>query len=317
VRPFAYARAGSVEDALAEADGAEVRFLGGGTNLVDLMRLGVETPAKLVDVSHLPGAIEEAGGGLRIGASVTNTELAADPRVRERYPVLAEALLAGASGQLRNLATAGGNLLQRTRCFYFQDVTKPCNKREPGSGCSAREGEHKNLAVLGWSEQCVATHPSDMAVGLAALDATVHTSRRAVPFLELHRLPGDEPWRDTILEPGELITALELPAPPPGRQHYRKVRDRASFAFALVSVAAVLSVEDGSVADVRLALGGVAHKPWRAEAAEGLLRGGPASEEAFRSAAEAELQAARPLRDNGYKLPLARNAIVRTLLELA
>jgi xanthine dehydrogenase YagS FAD-binding subunit len=171
--------------------------------------------------------------------------------------------------------------------------------------------------VLGWSEQCVATHPSDMAVGLAALDATVHTSRRAVPFLELHRLPGDEPWRDTILEPGELITALELPAPPPGRQHYRKVRDRASFAFALVSVAAVLSVEDGSVADVRLALGGVAHKPWRAEAAEGLLRGGPASEEAFRSAAEAELQAARPLRDNGYKLPLARNAIVRTLLELA
>jgi xanthine dehydrogenase YagS FAD-binding subunit len=317
VRPFAYARAGSVEDALAEADGAEVRFLGGGTNLVDLMRLGVETPAKLVDVSRLPGTIEDAGEGLRIAASVTNTELATDPRVRERYPVLAEALLAGASGQLRNLATAGGNLLQRTRCFYFQDVTKPCNKREPGSGCSAREGEHANLAVLGWSEHCVATHPSDMAVALAALDATVLTSRRAIPFGELHRLPGEEPWRDTILEPGELVTAIELPAPPPGRQRYRKVRDRASFAFALVSVAAVLSVEDGAVADVRLALGGVAHKPWRAEVAEERLRGGPATEEAFRAAAEAELQAARPLRDNAYKLPLARNAIVRTLVELA
>jgi xanthine dehydrogenase YagS FAD-binding subunit len=318
VRPFAYARAGSVEDALAEAGGVEVKFLGGGTNLVDLMRLAVEQPAKLVDVSHLPGAIEEAGdGGLRIGASVTNTDLAADARVRERWPVVSEALLAGASGQLRNLATTGGNLLQRTRCHYFQDVTKPCNKREPGSGCSAIDGEHSNLAVLGWSELCVATHPSDLAVALAAAAATVHTSRRAIPLLELHRLPGDEPWRDTILEPGELITAVELPPPPSGRQHYRKVRDRASFAFALVSVAAVLSVEDGAVADVRLALGGLAHKPWRAEVAEELLRGAPATEASFRRAAEAELQAAKPLRDNAYKLPLARNAIVRTLQELA
>jgi len=317
VRPFAYARAGSVEEAVAEADGGDVRFLGGGTNLVDLMRLGVETPAKLVDVSHLPGAIEETEGGLRIGASVPNSDLARDARVRERYPLLSEALLAGASGQLRNLATTGGNLLQRTRCHYFQDVTKPCNKREPGSGCPAREGEHTNLAVLGWSEQCVATHPSDMAVALAALDAVVHTSRRSLPLLELHRLPGEEPWRDTVLEPGELIVAVELPAPPAGGQRYRKVRDRASFAFALVSVAAVLSVEGGEVADVRLALGGVAHKPWRATVAEERLRGRPATEEAFRAAAEAELASAKPLRDNAYKLPLARNAIVRTLLELA
>jgi xanthine dehydrogenase YagS FAD-binding subunit len=317
VRPFAYARAGSVEEAVAAADGEEVRFLGGGTNLVDLMRLGVERPAKLVDVSHLPGAVEETDGGLRIGASVPNSDLARDARVRERYPLLAEALLAGASGQLRNLATTGGNLLQRTRCHYFQDVTKPCNKREPGTGCSARDGEHANLAVLGSSEHCVATHPSDLAVALAALDAVVHTSRRALPLLELHRLPGDEPWRDTVLEPGELIVAVELPAPPPGGQRYRKVRDRASFAFALVSVAAALCVEDGLVTDVRLALGGVAHKPWRAEVAEELLRGGRATEAAFRAAAEAELASAQPLRDNAYKLPMARNAIVRTLLELA
>jgi xanthine dehydrogenase YagS FAD-binding subunit len=317
VRPFAYARAGSVEEAVAAVDGEEVRFLGGGTNLVDLMRLGVERPAKLVDVSHLPGTIEETDGGLRIGASVPNSDLARDARVRERWPLLSEALLAGASGQLRNLATTGGNLLQRTRCHYFQDVTKPCNKREPGTGCSARDGEHTNLAVLGWSEQCVATHPSDMAVALAALDAVVHTSRRSLPLLELHRLPGDEPWRDTVLEPGELIVAVELPEPPPGGQSYRKVRDRASFAFALVSVAAALSVEDGLVTDVRLALGGVAHKPWRATVAEELLRGGPATEDAFRAAAEAELESAKPLRDNAYKLPLARNAIVRTLQELA
>jgi xanthine dehydrogenase YagS FAD-binding subunit len=317
VRPFAYARAGSVEEAVAAVDGEEVRFLGGGTNLVDLMRLGVERPAKLVDVSHLPGTIEETDGGLRIGASVPNSDLARDARVRERWPLLSEALLAGASGQLRNLATTGGNLLQRTRCHYFQDVTKPCNKREPGTGCSARDGEHTNLAVLGWSEQCVATHPSDMAVALAALDAVVHTSRRSLPLLELHRLPGEEPWRDTVLEPGELIVAVELPEPPPGGQSYRKVRDRASFAFALVSVAAALSVEDGLVTDVRLALGGVAHKPWRATVAEELLRGGPATEDAFRAAAEAELESAKPLRDNAYKLPLARNAIVRTLQELA
>jgi xanthine dehydrogenase YagS FAD-binding subunit len=236
--------------------------------------------------------------------------------VRERYPVLSQALLAGASGQLRNLATTGGNLLQRTRCLYFMDPTKPCNKRLPGSGCPAREGEHSQLAILGWSEQCVATHPSDLAVALAALDATVVTNARRVPLVELHRLPGDEPERDTVLEPGELITAVELP-PLDARSAYRKVRDRASFAFALVSVAAVLRVEDGRVAEVRLALGGVAHKPWRATRAEEALRGAPATTESFEAAAEAELDQARPLRDNGHKVTIARNTIRRVLEELA
>jgi xanthine dehydrogenase YagS FAD-binding subunit len=236
--------------------------------------------------------------------------------VRDRYPVLGEALHAGASGQLRNLATTAGNVLQRTRCVYFQDVTKPCNKRSPGSGCPAREGEHHNLAILGWSEQCVATHPSDLAVALAALDAVVVTSARSLPLTELHRLPGDEPQRDTVLEHGELIVGVELPAPP-GPSAYRKVRERASFSFAVVSVAAALAVEDGLVSDVRIALGGVAHKPWRATVAETLLRGQPADEASFRRAAEAELQSARPLRDNAYKLPLARNVIVRTLAGLA
>jgi xanthine dehydrogenase YagS FAD-binding subunit len=321
MREFAYERAHDLAGALAAGrDGA--RFLGGGTNLVDLMKLGVEQPERVVDVARLPGAVEELpGGGLRIGASVRNSELAADRLVRERYPVLAQALLAGASGQLRNLATTGGNLLQRTRCLYFQDVNKPCNKREPGSGCPAREGEHRNLAVLGWSEACVATHPSDMAVALAALDAVVcvesATGARSIPLVDFHRLPGDEPQRDTVLEPGELITAVELPPLAFARRSaYRKVRERASFAFALVSVAAALAVEAGEVRDVRLALGGVAHKPWRATRAEEALRGARATAESFERAADAELAQARPLRDNVYKLPLARNAIVRTLLEL-
>jgi xanthine dehydrogenase YagS FAD-binding subunit len=265
-------------------------------------------------VTRLPGAIGEMdGGGLRIGASVRNNDLAADPRVRERYPVLSQALLAGASGQLRNLATTGGNLLQRTRCHYFMDVSKPCNKRLPGSGCPAREGEHANLAVLGWSDACVATHPSDMAVALAALDAVVVTHRRRIPLSAFHRLPGNEPQRDTVLEPGELITAVELP-PVTGRSAYRKVRDRASFAFALVSVAAVLRVEDGNVAEVRIALGGVAHKPWRAHRAEEELQGAPATAESFARAADVELAEARPLRDNAFKVTIARNTI-RTVLE--
>jgi xanthine dehydrogenase YagS FAD-binding subunit len=314
VRPFAYVRAADASAAVAES-GEGVRYLGGGTNLVDLMRLGVETPQSLVDVRRLPGAIEEtAGGGLRIGASVSNSDVAAHPLVRSRYPALAQAILAGASGQLRNLATTGGNPLQRTRCLYFQDVTKPCNKRRPGSGCPAREGEHRNLAILGWSDACVATHPSDMAVALAALDAIVHTHARSFPFTELHRLPGDEPERDTTLEPGELITAIELPPLPLARRSvYRKVRERASFSFALVSVAAALDAEDGAVRDARLALGGVAHRPWRANAAEEALRNGAS----FADAAEAELAAARPLRDNGFKVALARNLIRRTLEELA
>jgi xanthine dehydrogenase YagS FAD-binding subunit len=328
MRPFRFERATDAEQAVALlGDAADARYLGGGTNLVDLMRLGVETPAVLIDVTRL-GAhdrIEETeAGGLRIGAAVTNSDLAADPRVRERYPVLSAAVLHGASGQLRNLATVGGNLLQRTRCAYFTDVTKPCNKREAGTGCPAREGKHHNHAIFGHSEHCVATHPSDMAVALAALEATVHvqgaTGERAIPIPGLHRLPGDEPKRDTVLEPGELITAVELDPPtPPARQRYRKVRERRSFAFALVSIAAVLDLGDGGeqARDVRIALGGVAHVPWRATAAEEMLRGQAITEERLTEAARAELDRAQPLRDNGYKVELARNLIVTTLLELA
>ncbi|TDD35068.1 xanthine dehydrogenase family protein subunit M [Actinomadura sp. KC06] len=320
MRPFTYERATSAEDALARHDG-ETYYLGGGTNLVDLMRLGVETPARLVDVAHLPyDQIQlNPDGGLLIGAAVSNSALAADRTVRAGHPMLAQAVLAGASGQIRNLATVGGNLLQRTRCSYFQDAAKPCNKRNPGSGCPAREGEHHNLAILGHSEACVATHPSDMAVALSALDASVHVLGRAgprtIPMDEFHRLPDNEPERDTVLEPGELVTTVEVP--PLGMpSSYRKVRERASFAFALVSIAAALDVDGGSVRDVRLALGGVAHKPWRAWFAEEALRGRPATRESFLRAAEAELDAAEPLRDNAYKVPLARNLIVRALTEL-
>jgi xanthine dehydrogenase YagS FAD-binding subunit len=322
VRAFAYERAADADAAVAAmADGA--RYLGGGTNLVDLMKLGVEAPERLIDVSRLPhDAIEDTeGGGLRIGAAVRNSDVGTHPAVRERYPVLAEALLAGASGQLRNLATVGGNLLQRTRCAYFQDVTKPCNKRRPGSGCPAREGEHRNLAILGHSDACVATHPSDMAVALAALGAVVHVrgaaGERAIPMPGLHRLPDGDPARDTVLEPGDLITAVELaPLPWATRSAYRKVRERASFSFAVVSVAAAVDLDDGVVRDCRIALGGIAHVPWRAVRAEDALRGQPASEDAFAAAAEAELAQAAPLRDNAYKVALARNVIVRTLAEL-
>jgi xanthine dehydrogenase YagS FAD-binding subunit len=323
VRPFAYATAGDPEAALAAVAAPGARYLGGGTNLVDLMRLGVETPAALVDVTRLPGGIDDTdAGGLRIGAAVRNSDLAADRRVRERYPAVAQALLSGASGQIRNRATTAGNLLQRTRCAYFQDVTKPCNKREPGSGCPAREGDHRNLAILGHSEHCVATHPSDLAVALAAFDAVVHVigpaGARDLPLLELHRLPGDDPSRDTVLEPGELIVAVELPGLSlAAHSAYRKVRGRASFEFALVSVAAALEVEDGVVREARIALGGVAHKPWRASVAEDSLRGASATRESFERAAAAELEQAEPLRDNGYKVPLARNTIVATLEELA
>jgi xanthine dehydrogenase YagS FAD-binding subunit len=332
VRPFRFERAADAEHAIGLLnDSGEARYLGGGTNLVDLMRLGVETPAVLIDVNRVQGhdRIEEIdGGGLRIGAAVTNSALAADPRVRERYPVLSSALLHGASGQLRNLATVGGNLLQRTRCAYFTDVTKPCNKRQPGTGCPAREGQHHNHAILGHSEHCVATHPSDMAVALTALGATVHVQgkdgARTVPIPGLHRLPDGEPQRDTVLEPGELITAVELAPPGPGgtRQRYRKVRERRSFAFALVSIAVVLALEDGAATNVRIALGGVAHAPWRASRVEEELLGGGSgpitiTPERARTAADAELDRARPLRDNGYKVELARNLIVSTLLELA
>jgi xanthine dehydrogenase YagS FAD-binding subunit len=325
VRPFHYESPEDASGAVALLEQSpDAAFLGGGTNLVDLMRLGVATPDVLVNVARLPhDRVEETpGGGLRIGAAVSNSDAAAHPLVRARFPLLASAILHGASGQLRNLATTGGNLLQRTRCVYFQDVSKPCNKREPGTGCPAREGEHHNLAILGWSEHCVATHPSDMAVALVALDAIVHVQgpggERAVPIAELHRLPGDEPQRDTVLARGELITAVEVPPLAfATRGRYEKVRERASFSFAVVSLAAALDAEGGVVRDVRIALGGVAHKPWRALRAEESLRGGPASRDAFARAADAELSAARPLRDNAYKLPLARNLIVETLVDLA
>jgi xanthine dehydrogenase YagS FAD-binding subunit len=320
VKAFAFERACDAAAAVrAGAEGAT--YLGGGTNLVDLMKLGVSEPARLVDVSRLPhDAVEEtADGTLRIGAAVRNADLAVHPLVRERYPVLSEALLAGASGQLRNLATVGGNLLQRTRCSYFQDVTKPCNKRRPGSGCPAREGEHRNLAILGHSEHCVATHPSDMAVALAAIEATVEVlganGERTIPIPGLHRLPGDKPQHDTVLNPADLITAVEL-CKPAARSVYRKVRDRASFSFAVFSVAAVVDMRDGVIEDARLALGGVAHTPWRAERAEALLRGADATPEVFAAAAEAELEHAQPLRDNAFKVPLAQNVLVRTLSEL-
>jgi len=324
MRPYSYSRANDASGAVAAlAEAPNAKFLAGGTNLVDLMKLGVETPDMLVDVRRLSSdQIEELPDGtVRIGAAVPNSDLAADRTIRSRYPMLAEALLAGASGQLRNLATTGGNLLQRTRCVYFQDVTTPCNKREPGSGCSAIEGHHKNHAILGASENCIATHPSDMAVAMAALDAIVQVQgpngEREIPIEELHRLPGDNPDRDTILEHGDLITAIDLP--PLGfaaNSKYRKVRERASYAFALVSVAAALDVEDGVVRDARIALGGVAHKPWRATKAEEALRGEPVNEANFRAAAEIELADAQPLAGNAFKVPLARNVITRTLLEL-
>jgi xanthine dehydrogenase YagS FAD-binding subunit len=337
MRPFRFERATDAEQAVALlADAPDARFLGGGTNLVDLMRLGVETPGVLIDVARIPNhdRIEETeAGGLRIGAAVTNSDLAADSRVRERYPVLSEAVLHGASGQLRNLATVGGNLLQRTRCAYFTDVTKPCNKRQGARrggrdpnqpGCPARAGQHHNHAIIGHSEHCVATHPSDMAVALAALEATVHVrgggGARSIPIPGLHRLPDDAPHRDTVLEPGELITAVELSPPPrpAARQRYRKVRERRSFAFALVSVAVVLDLDDDDTAgDVRIALGGVAHVPWRALRAEEVLRGQAISDDRVARAARAELDQARPLRDNAYKVELARNLIATTLLELA
>ncbi|MDT5334760.1 MAG: xanthine dehydrogenase YagS FAD-binding subunit [Mycobacterium sp.] len=323
--PFEYHRATSVADAVtAVAERPDAVFLAGGTNLVDHMKLGVVAPALVVDVGHLPLSDVEAlpDGTLRIGADVRNSDLAAHPVVRTRYPVLARALLAGASGQLRNLATTAGNLLQRTRCVYFQDVTTPCNKRTPGTGCSAIGGYLRYHAILGASEHCVAVHPSDMAVAMAALDASVvyvdEDGEHRLPLNDFHRLPGDQPDRDTNLPPGALITAVEIPPPPDGaRSTYRKVRDRDSYAFALTSVAAEVVIEGDTIASARIALGGVAHKPWRATRAEQALIGRTATEDNFREAADAELELAKPLSGNEFKVGLTRGAIVATLTALA
>ncbi len=325
MQTFLYERAQDAQGAVAMGARAGAKYLGGGTNLVDLMRETIEHPDVLVDVTGLDLGIEDAdadGGALRIGAGVRNTAAAADRRVRERFPLLSQAILAGASAQIRNMATMGGNVLQRTRCTYFYDDAARCNKRAPGAGCDAVEGFNRIHAILGASPACVATHPSDMCVALAALDAVVTLEgpdgAREIALTDLHRLPGDTPQVETELRPGELITAVTLPANGfAARSTYRKVRDRASYAFALVSVAAGLELEGGRVKTARLALGGVAHKPWRARAAEAVLQGAPATAATFREAAEAELAPARGLRDNGFKIELAKRVIADTLTKLA
>ncbi|WP_308814536.1 xanthine dehydrogenase family protein subunit M [Sphingomonas sp. GV3] len=323
MKTFTYEKATTVDEAVRDIDRAGAKFIAGGTNLLDLMKLQVETPDKLVDISRLPlGEIEEReDGGLTIGALVPNADLAADPRVIAKYPVLSRALLAGASGQLRNKATTGGNLLQRTRCYYFYDTAMPCNKREPGAGCSAIGGFNRILAVLGTSEHCIATHPGDMPVAMRALDATIVTlkadgDKRRISIHDFYRLPGDRPDLETVLEPGELITHVELPAPPEGRQVYRKVRDRASYAFALVSVAGVVKVADGKIASAALAFGGLGPMPWRDGAVEAALVGQAPSDAAFADAADALLADAKGYGSNDFKIPLARRVLIATLREL-
>jgi xanthine dehydrogenase YagS FAD-binding subunit len=324
MNPFSYSRVNDADQALAELSGKpEGKFLGGGTNLVDLMKMGVETPTQLIDINRVPLAqIEElhGGKGVRIGAVARNSDVAEHDLIKTRYPVLSEALLAGASPQLRNMATVGGNLLQRTRCYYFYDPAFPqCNKRNPGSGCGALDGFNRIHAILGQSEQCIATHPSDMCVAMAALEAVVRVrgpkGERDIKFEDFHRLPGNTPEHDTNLAADELITAVDLPATPfAERSHYLKVRDRASYAFALVSVAAAVDVDSSKkIKAVRLALGGVAHKPWRAYKAEKELVGKNAEEKTFRAAAEAELAAAKGYKYNSFKIELAKRAIVRAL----
>ncbi|HZY18434.1 MAG TPA: xanthine dehydrogenase family protein subunit M [Ramlibacter sp.] len=326
MKAFTYERAATAEAAAAMAAGrAGARYIAGGTNLLDLMKIQVEAPEHLVDINRIPGLdrIEPTPeGGLRIGTLVRNGDLAADPQVRSRYPVLARSLLAGATGQLRNKATTGGNLLQRTRCYYFYDPSKPCNKRRPGSGCAAIGGFNRIHAVVGANEQCIAVHPSDMAVAMRALDAQVETlqpqgGRRVIPIADFHRLPGDTPQQDANLQPGELITAVTLPPPPPGVQLYRKVRDRASYAFALVSVAAIVDAQAGTIRQARMAFGGLAHQPWRVAAAEDALAGRRADAAAFDAAADAVLQGARGQGHNDFKIPLTRRVLAGVLAEAA
>jgi len=324
VKPFRYERAGSIASACASAAGPAAKFVAGGTNLIDLMKLQIETPARLVDIGRLPlAAIEEtADGGLRVGALVTNSALATDPRVRRHYPLLSRAILAGASTQLRNKATTGGNLLQRTRCPYFYDTTKPCNKRAPGSGCAALAGLNRMNAVLGVTDACIAAHPSDMAVALTALEAWVETitpdgATRSIPVDALYRAPGGAPHIETVLAPGELIRSVLLPPPPPGRQVYRKVRDRASFAFALVSVAVIVARDDDRVRAARVAFGGVSYKPWRSAEAEAALAGAPVTHASFDAAGIAALRIARGYGHNDFKIPLARRTLRAALADAA
>jgi xanthine dehydrogenase YagS FAD-binding subunit len=324
MNPFAYSRVSDAQQAVnGIAAKPHAKFLGGGTNLVDLMKMGVETPAQLIDITRLPLAqVEElpGGKGVRIGALARNSDVADHPLIQQRYPVLSQAFLAGASPQLRNMATVGGNLLQRTRCYYFYDPAFPaCNKRNPGSGCGALEGFNRIHAILGQSDQCIATNPSDMNVALAALDAVVRVQgpkgEREIPIADFHRLPGNTPNVDTNLQPDELITAVDLPAMPfATRSHYLKVRDRASYAFAIVSVAAILDLgSDGTINGARIALGGVAHKPWRAVDAEKKLAGQKADEKSFQAAAEAALAGAKGYKHNSFKIELAKRSIVRAL----
>ena len=324
MKAFNYIQTNQPADALRFiAEKPASRFIAGGTNLVDLMKYGVDNPDTLVDISRMPIAqIETTTTGLRIGALARNSDVAANALVKKQFPLLSEALLAGASPQLRNMATMGGNLMQRTRCYYFYDSSQPCNKREPGSGCGAIGGINRIHAILGSSEQCIATNPSDMNVALSALDAVVQiigpNGTRSVPVLDFHRLPGDTPQRDTVLEPSELIVAIDLPNPQTaGKAHYLKVRDRASYAFAIVSVATRMTVENGVIKDVRIALGGVAHKPWRMPEVEKQLVGKQATEANFRLAAEQLLAGAKGYEHNAFKIPLAQSAIVRALQTVA
>jgi xanthine dehydrogenase YagS FAD-binding subunit len=322
MRTFTYQRADSAVHAAAAVKPG-TKIIAGGTNLLDLMKLQVETPSNLLDINRLPlDKIEETpDGGLRIGTLVRNSDLAADPRVRQRYGLLSRALLAGASAQLRNKATTGGNLLQRTRCYYFYDVTKPCNKRNPGSGCAALAGFNRIHAILGASDHCIATHPSDMAVAMRALDANVETvdrtgQTRVIPIAEFHRLPGKTPEIETSLQPGEIITAVTLPPPPPGVQVYRKVRDRASYAFALVSVAAIVDCTRGRIRSARLAFGGLALKPWRSAQAEQKLTNASADTTTFNSVADTVLEGARGYGGNDFKIPLTRRTLHSVLAEM-
>ena len=320
MRPFKYSNASDPASAIGTVSAdPTVKYLGGGTNLVDLMKEDVMRPSGLVNITRLNYSnIEKKGDGISIGSTATNAFTANDENIRKNYPLLSMAILAGASAQIRNMATNGGNLNQRTRCTYFYDVNMSCNKREPGTGCGAFNGVNKNHAIFGWSEKCVATYPSDMAIALAALDAIVqvegiNNTKRSIPFADFHRLPGDHPEKDN-LEQGEFITAIDLPANRLAeRSYYLKIRERSSYAFALVSVAAALETDGNKIKDVRIALGGVAHKPWRAKVAEEWLIGKEATEANFMAAATAELKNAKPLQHNKYKVGLTRNAIVRAL----